>query len=343
MQFTSNRGLGEALGFGAALQRGLAPDGGLYIPTTWPSLSEPDFGVDLSLATVGERLIAPFVAGDSTLAPQLAAIVKEAFDFPAPLVPLGDDERYAVLELFHGPTAAFKDFGARFLAACFQRLRRPDALPVNILVATSGDTGGAVAAAFHRRPGMQVTVRSAHAHAAPGYTNVPLLEALIEDAGECSGLATASTGEVAQPAAVTTLPYLLTAPLPDAEGRYERAVTLADQLGNSSVITVGVTYDRTPPTATYPLTLTVVPDADATIFQTVQLRGASYADDSSPEALPWAVAVVVSRAPITLAASRRLKARIGRTTSTSSRRSSWLMWRWQQAISSWRTSVGMTR
>jgi len=158
MQFTSTRGLGEALGFGAALQRGLAPDGGLYIPTTWPSLSEPDFGVDLSLATVGERLIAPFVAGDSTLAPQLAAIVKEAFDFPAPLVPLGDDERYAVLELFHGPTAAFKDFGARFLAACFQRLRRPDALPVNILVATSGDTGGAVAAAFHRRPGMQVTV-----------------------------------------------------------------------------------------------------------------------------------------------------------------------------------------
>ena len=149
--------------------------------------------------------------------------------------------------------------------------------------------------------GMQVTVRSAHAHAAPGYTNAPLLEALIEDAGECSGLATASTGEVAQPAAVTTLPYLLTAPLPDAEGRYERAVTLADQLGNSSVITVGVTYDRTPPTATYPLTLTVVPDADATIFQTVQLRGASYADDSSPEALPWAVAVVVSRAPITLA------------------------------------------
>ncbi len=107
---------------------------------------------------MGERLIAPFVAGDSTLAPQLAAIVKEAFDFPAPLVPLGDDERYAVLELFHGPTAAFKDFGARFLAACFQRLRRPDALPVNILVATSGDTGGAVAAAFHRRPGMQVTV-----------------------------------------------------------------------------------------------------------------------------------------------------------------------------------------
>ncbi len=64
----------------------------------------------------------------------------------------------SVLELFHGPTAAFKDFGARFLAACFERLHKPGDLPVNILVATSGDTGGAVAAAFHRRPGLAVTV-----------------------------------------------------------------------------------------------------------------------------------------------------------------------------------------
>jgi len=159
MKFSSTRG-GErdAIGFGEALQRGLAPDGGLYVPTEWPSLVPAAFGEDLSLPAVGAQLIAPFAAGDAALAPALRAIVAEAFSFPAPLVPIGDDDRYGVLELFHGPTAAFKDFGARFLAACFQRLRRPEAKPVNILVATSGDTGGAVAAAFHRRPGMQVTV-----------------------------------------------------------------------------------------------------------------------------------------------------------------------------------------
>ena len=63
-----------------------------------------------------------------------------------------------MLELFHGPTAAFKDFGARFLAACLSRLPRPGARPLTILVATSGDTGGAVAAAFHRRPGFRVAL-----------------------------------------------------------------------------------------------------------------------------------------------------------------------------------------
>jgi len=159
MRFSSTRGVRQdAIGFGDALQRGLAPDGGLYVPDEWPALADADFGPELSLAAVGERLIAPFAAGDAILAPQLRGILTEAFSFPAPVVPIGGDDRYGVLELFHGPTAAFKDFGARFLAACFQRLRRPDALPVNILVATSGDTGGAVAAAFHRRPGMQVTV-----------------------------------------------------------------------------------------------------------------------------------------------------------------------------------------
>jgi len=68
------------------------------------------------------------------------------------------DGRLSVLELFHGPTAAFKDFGARFLAANMQRLRAKATRPLNILVATSGDTGGAVAAAFHRRPGIEVSV-----------------------------------------------------------------------------------------------------------------------------------------------------------------------------------------
>ncbi|MCU0758230.1 MAG: threonine synthase [Steroidobacteraceae bacterium] len=159
MQYLSTRGdVRGALGFGEALRRGLAPDGGLYVPASWPVLHPQDFGDELSLPAVAARLIAPFAAGDAVLAPALGGIVRDAFDFPAPVVPIGGDPDHAVLELFHGPTAAFKDFGARFLAACFQRLRQPSDLPVNILVATSGDTGGAVAAAFHRRPGMQVTV-----------------------------------------------------------------------------------------------------------------------------------------------------------------------------------------
>jgi threonine synthase len=89
---------------------------------------------------------------------QLAAIAGEALDFPAPLVPLDEDGGLAVLELFHGPTAAFKDFGARFLAACFARIRAGANRTLTILVATSGDTGGAVAAAFHGRPGVEVAV-----------------------------------------------------------------------------------------------------------------------------------------------------------------------------------------
>src|SRR6185437_8150221 len=99
----------------------------------------------------------PFAAGDP-LASALPDITTEAFDFPAPVVALGNTGRLAVLELFHGPTAAFKDVGARFLAACLARVRGPASRPLTILVATSGDTGGAVAAAFHGRPGIEVAV-----------------------------------------------------------------------------------------------------------------------------------------------------------------------------------------
>jgi threonine synthase len=83
--------------------------------------------------------------------------VRETFDFP----PRSRGSRQTGpggAGIFHGPTAAFKDFGARFLAAALTRLRRGAAKPLKILVATSGDTGGAVAAAFHRRPGIEVVV-----------------------------------------------------------------------------------------------------------------------------------------------------------------------------------------
>jgi threonine synthase len=83
----------------------------------------------------------------------------ETFAFPIPVTPLQDgDARLDLLELFHGPTAAFKDVGAGFLAACLSRLEGGRERPLTILVATSGDTGGAVAAAFNDRPGMQVVI-----------------------------------------------------------------------------------------------------------------------------------------------------------------------------------------
>jgi threonine synthase len=155
--FMSSRGQAPAAGFSAAVLRGLAPDGGLYVPVTWPQLAPPDFEGVNDLAAVAARLLAPFVAGDP-LASELSSVAAEAFTFPAPLVPLQARGRLSVLELFHGPTAAFKDFGARFLAACFARLHGRGERPLTILVATSGDTGGAVAAAFHERPGIEVAV-----------------------------------------------------------------------------------------------------------------------------------------------------------------------------------------
>jgi threonine synthase len=155
MHYVSTRGGGGAVRLSEAVERGLAPDGGLYVPERFPDLA-PDAleGAD-TLPEVAERLLAPFFAGDP-LESELGRICREAFTFPVPLRELRGGT--AVLELFHGPTAAFKDVGARFLAAVMSRLGGDDPRPLTILVATSGDTGGAVAAAFHGRPGVEVAV-----------------------------------------------------------------------------------------------------------------------------------------------------------------------------------------
>ncbi|HEU4559628.1 MAG TPA: threonine synthase [Longimicrobium sp.] len=158
MRYVSTRGGGESASLGEAVLRGLAPDGGLYVPERFPALPPGALDGADTLAEVAARLLAPFFV-DDPLAGELAEICAEAFTFPVPLRDLR--ERTAVLELFHGPTAAFKDVGARFLAGVLSRIvGRDDAAPrpLTILVATSGDTGGAVAAAFHRRPGVEVAV-----------------------------------------------------------------------------------------------------------------------------------------------------------------------------------------
>jgi threonine synthase len=155
--FASTRDPTLAVGFSAALMQGLAPDGGLYVPATPPQLTPRQFDGADSLPAIAARLLGPFLGADPLTAalPRLSA---EAFSSPAPLQPLDAQGRLFVLELFHGPTAAFKDFGARFLAACFAGLRSPGARALTILVATSGDTGAAAASAFFERPDVEVAV-----------------------------------------------------------------------------------------------------------------------------------------------------------------------------------------
>lgn len=155
MKFVSTRDPDQRATLSDAIARGIAPDGGLYVPERFPQVIEEDLEDPDSLPELGVQLLAPFFGGDR-LEGELPAICQEAFAFPIPLRPLRG--RTAVLELFHGPTAAFKDVGARFLAACFERLNTGTEVPLTVLVATSGDTGGAVAAAFHGRPRIEVVI-----------------------------------------------------------------------------------------------------------------------------------------------------------------------------------------
>jgi threonine synthase len=155
MRYASTRDPEHRVALSAAIEAGIAPDGGLYVPETFPRFGGDDFEDAAAPADIGVRVLAPFFEGDA-LAGSLDAIIAEALDFPLPLKRLRPDA--AVLELFHGPTAAFKDVGARFLAACMARLPLAPGSVRTILVATSGDTGGAVGAAFEGRPGTEVVI-----------------------------------------------------------------------------------------------------------------------------------------------------------------------------------------
>lgn len=155
MKMLSTRGRAPPVGFSEAMAMGLAPDGGLYMPSALPRLGTEDYVGFSRLSSVAERLLRAFFDGDP-LAAKLPAICRSAFAADAPLREFGADNDW-LLELFHGPTAAFKDYGAGFLAACLAE-GPAAAKPVTILVATSGDTGAAVAAAFHDRPGFRVAI-----------------------------------------------------------------------------------------------------------------------------------------------------------------------------------------
>jgi len=147
MKFISTRGKAKPVSFSEALIKGLAEDGGLYVPEKFPSIK-----INEKMSAVD--VLAPFLKGDK-LEPYLKEICDQALNFETPITELSSDIK--ILELFHGPTCAFKDIGARFLAECFERLHELDNdFKKTILVATSGDTGGAVASAFYLKNNFQI-------------------------------------------------------------------------------------------------------------------------------------------------------------------------------------------
>jgi threonine synthase len=162
MRFLSTRARGGAaarsVSFRTALFEGLAPDGGLYMPETIERWPESDL-VALPSRSVVETAVAalrPYV-GDELPASKLYAVLDDALNFPIPLVEI--EPGLFALELFHGPTLAFKDVGARVLARMLPALGAPDAAnALTVLVATSGDTGGAVGHACHGVPGVRVVI-----------------------------------------------------------------------------------------------------------------------------------------------------------------------------------------
>ena len=164
MRYYSTKNSGQSFSFAEAVLSGLAPDGGLFVPQIIPCYREnvKNSLSSMSFLEIAFETIKPFVDGEIT-GPVLEELCTEAFSFGAPLVPVNPDlekpfSEPVLMELFHGPTAAFKDFGARFMARTFSFLRRGEDRPIHILVATSGDTGGAVADGFFNIKGISVTI-----------------------------------------------------------------------------------------------------------------------------------------------------------------------------------------
>lgn len=140
-----------------AVFRSLPADNGLYMPEHVPSIS-PDFLANIEQRSFNEIAfeVSKTLLSDDIPEADILRIVERAFDFDAPVVPI-EDKTYC-LELFHGPSMAFKDFGARFMASLMSYFLVRSQQEIRILVATSGDTGGAVAQGFHNVPGINVTI-----------------------------------------------------------------------------------------------------------------------------------------------------------------------------------------
>ena len=158
MEFTSTRS-SKSVSIEEALLSGTADDGGLYLPNEIPQIDLNDFSNFVDYVSFSTAMLYPYFS-DSLLSQELENIVTRSFNFPIHLRGLDSAPTpLSMLELYHGPTAAFKDYGARFLASCSAEIyAKKDQKGRTILVATSGDTGGAVASAFYNLEGFNVIV-----------------------------------------------------------------------------------------------------------------------------------------------------------------------------------------
>lgn len=153
MKFYNLKENDEQVSFAGAVKQGLGRNQGLFFPESIPRFDDIEALLALPMVERSVKVLYPFVSDDLTEA-QLTEIVTDAFNFPAQMQPIS--EKRAILELFHGPTLAFKDFGARFMAKCLQAFSENK--KVTILTATSGDTGAAVAHAFHGIDNIDVVI-----------------------------------------------------------------------------------------------------------------------------------------------------------------------------------------
>lgn len=157
MKYHSTNNPGHQVDLKEAILRSLPPDNGLYMPNILPVLGQ-EFWIrwrDLSFREIGFAVAEAFF-GEDVPADDLRSIVDGTLEFDAPVVTLAPGDH--ILELFHGPTLAFKDFGARFMARLMAHLTKDEHRMLTVLVATSGDTGGAVASAFHNVAGTRVVI-----------------------------------------------------------------------------------------------------------------------------------------------------------------------------------------
>ncbi len=153
MKFYNLKENDERISFSGAVKQGLGKNQGLFFPEEIPQFDNIEELLAMPLVERSVKVLYPFVSEDLTET-QLTEIVTDAFNFPALIQPI--NERKAILELFHGPTLAFKDFGARFMAKCLQAFSKDE--KITILTATSGDTGAAVAHAFHGIENIRVVI-----------------------------------------------------------------------------------------------------------------------------------------------------------------------------------------
>ena len=158
MRFYSTNSPQKTVPIEEALFHSMPDDKGLYMPTPLPDLGATFFNkiADQSLADIGFSISKALFDGEINDA-DLEELTHSAFSFDTPIVDL-ELGKTAVLELFHGPSLAFKDVGARYMSALMSYFSKRNDKEVHILVATSGDTGGAVAMGFHNVPGVRVSI-----------------------------------------------------------------------------------------------------------------------------------------------------------------------------------------